>query len=119
MTDRDLLARMDRALDRIDGHMGRGNELMAEIREEHRLNREEHRLNREEHGRQHELNRAEHRLTRAAIHNNNQILRELLLQRAEDRRILHRVEHGIAAQTEGLLRVLDELRGGGPRAAGA
>ena len=105
MRTRELLRKMDRTLDRIDGHMVRGNELMEEIREEHRLNREQH-------SREHELNRREHRLNRAAIENNTRVLRELLLQRQEDRVILERIEQGIHAQTQGLLHVLDELRNG-------
>jgi hypothetical protein len=103
---------MDRTLDRIDGHMVRGNELMEEIREEHRLNREEHRLNREEHRLNRQQHEREHQLNRAAVQNNTQVLRELLLQRQEDRVILERVEQGIHAQTQGLLHVLDELRNG-------
>ena len=101
---------MDQTLEAIDGHMARGNELMDEIREEHRLNRQEH-----------QLNRREHQLNRAAVHNNTQVLRELLLQRREDRAILERIEQGIHAQTQGLLHVLDELRNGrsGPGTAGA
>jgi hypothetical protein len=114
---RELLRKIDRTLDRMDDHMARGNEHMArgnelieEIREEHRLNRREH-----------ELNRREHQLNRAAIENNTRILRELLLQREEDRRILERIEQGIHAQTQGLLHVLDELRNGpnGPGTAPA
>jgi hypothetical protein len=123
MRTRQLLAKMDRTLDRIDGHMVRGNELMEQIREEHRLNREtherEHRLNRDQYRRLHDISLREHQLTRAAVENNTSVLKELLLQRHEDRKILERIEHGIAAQTEGLMRVLDELRGEGPQAAGA
>jgi uncharacterized coiled-coil DUF342 family protein len=95
MADRDLL-------ERIDAHMARGNELMAEIREEHRLNRREHRLG-----------RAERRLNRAAIQEFRQVMREVVLDMRENRRILQRIEQGIHAQTEGLLHVLDELRGHG------
>jgi hypothetical protein len=48
-------------------------------------------------------------------------MRELLLQREEDRVFLERIEQGIHAQTQGLLHVLDELRNGrgGPDAAPA
>ena len=94
---------MDLTLERIDAHMTRGNELMEEIREEHQLNRREHQLN------------------RAAIQNNTQVLRELMLQRQEDRVVLERIEQGIHAQTQGLLHVLDELRNGrgGPGTAPA
>ena len=101
---------MDLTLERIDAHMTRGNELMEEIREEHQLNRREH-----------QLNRREHQLNRAAIQNNTQVLRELMLQRQEDRVVLERIEQGIHAQTQGLLHVLDELRNGrgGPGTAPA
>ncbi len=80
-------------------------------------NPSEHRLNR----REHELNRLEHRLNRAAIENNTRVLREVLLQRQGDRVILERIEQGIHAQTQGLLHVLDQLRGGrgGPGTAPA
>jgi hypothetical protein len=43
---------------------------------------------------------------------NTRVMRELLLQRKEDRRFLERIEQGIHAQTQGLLDVLDGLRGG-------
>ena len=90
-------------------YMARGNELMEQIREEHRLNREEHRLNREE-----------HRRNREFIGDATQMLRTLVLDLREDRRILRDIEHGVRAQTEGLLHVLDELRRrddpGGPAA---
>jgi hypothetical protein len=114
---RELLRKIDRTLDRMDEHMARGNEhmargnehmargneLMEEIREEHRLNRREHQLN------------------RAAVENNTRVLREVLLQRQEDRLILERIEQGIHAQTQRLLHVLDELRNGrnGPGTAPA
>jgi hypothetical protein len=123
MGTRQLLVRLDRTLVRLDEHMARsnehmarGNELMEEIREDHRRSREEH--------------RRELQQNRAAIHNNTQVLRQLLLQREEDREILERIErsivtgfasleHGIAARTRGLMRVLDKLDGEGPRPAGA
>jgi hypothetical protein len=112
MGTRQLLARMDRTLARIDEHMLRGNELMEEFHEEHRRAREAHRRELEQ--------------NRAAIHNNTQVLRQLLLQREEDREVLERIErgvvsieHGITAQTRGLMRVLDKLTGEGPSAAGA
>jgi hypothetical protein len=123
MTDRELLERVDRMLDRIDAHMARGNEqlvvsnahlargneLMDEIRFEHKLNREEHRLNRLEHQR----NQARFEETRA-------VMRDLVLEVREGKESLRDIRHGIQANTEGLLRVLDELRrGDGPAAAGA
>jgi hypothetical protein len=90
-------------------HNARADELIAEIREELRLNREEHRLNREEHRR----NQARFESTRA-------VMREMLLEWREGREILTDIRHGIQANTEGLLRVLDELRrSNGPSAAGA
>lgn len=41
MDDGDLSARLDLHLERIDGHMERGNELMGEIREEMRMSRQQ------------------------------------------------------------------------------
>jgi hypothetical protein len=75
---------------------------------------------REESRRQHERDLREHLLTRAAIENNNRVTRDLLLQGQENRKILAQIEQGIHAQTQGLLHVLDELRGGrGPGSAPA
>jgi hypothetical protein len=131
---RELLRKIDLTLERMDEHMARGNEHMARGNEhmargnEHMARgnrlmdeiRDELRLSREERREQHEENRREHRLNRAAWENNTRVLRELLLQREEDRKILERIEQGIHAQTQGLLHVLDELRGGrGPGAAPA
>ena len=128
MRTRQLLQRIDRTLDRIDAHMergnkhmNRGNELMEEIREEHRLNREEHRLNREQYDRLLQQSIRQEQRSQAAIERHARVVRELLLQREEDRRFLERIEQGIHAQTQGLLHVLDELRNGrgGPDAAPA
>jgi hypothetical protein len=99
MADRELLERLDTHIARGNVHMARGNELMEQIREEHRLNREEHRLNREE-----------HRLNRAFIESTRQVLRELVLEVRENREALKDIRHGIQAQTDGLMHVLDELR---------
>ena len=92
MADREML-------ERIDSHLSRGNELMEQIRQEHRLNREEHRLNREE-----------HRLNRAAVQGMREVAREVVLELREHRELLRDVRHGIQAQTESLMYVLDELR---------
>ena len=92
MADRGLL-------ERIDGHMARGNELMARNHELLLEMREE--------------NRREHELTRAAIRELRDVTREVLVELREHRRILERIEQGIQAQTQGLLYVLDELRGRG------
>ena len=97
-------------------HNKRADELMAEIRQELRLNREEHRLNREEH----RLNREEHRRNQARFESTRAVMREMLLELREGREILTDIRYGIQANTEGLLRVLDELRrSDGPSAAGA
>ena len=87
-----LVERIDRHLIRMDEHMARGNELMEQIREEHRLNRQEHRLN------------------RAFIEDSRKVIRELVLEVREGTEMLRGVRHGIQAQTEGLLHVLEELR---------
>jgi hypothetical protein len=118
---RELLRKIDRTLDRMDEHMSRGNELMDQMREEHRLNRQEHRLNREQYHRLQQESLRQEQRSQAAIERNTRVMRELLLQRQEDRVFLERIEQGIHAQTQGLLHVLDELRNGrgGPDAAPA
>jgi hypothetical protein len=84
-------------------------ELLEQIRDEMRLNREEHRLNREE-----------HRRNQARFQSSQAVMREMLLELREGREILSDIQDGIRANTQGLLRVLDELRrGDGPSAAGA
>jgi hypothetical protein len=123
MTDRELLERVDRMLDRIDGHMSRGNEQMArgnehmargndlmdEIRFENRLLRDELRLN-----------RLEHQRNQARFEESKSVLRNLAVELRDGRAILDDIRHGIQANTEGLLRVLDEFRrGDGPAGAGA
>jgi hypothetical protein len=56
----------------------------------------------------------------AAINNDRQVTREMLLELRDHREFLIDIRHGIRANTEGLLRVLDELRReDGPSAAGA
>jgi len=93
---------MDAHIAEMRAHNARADELMAEIREELRLNREEHRRN-----------QARFESTRA-------VMREMLLELREGREILSDIRHGIQANTEGLLSVLDELRrSDGPSAAGA
>jgi 5-formyltetrahydrofolate cyclo-ligase len=56
----------------------------------------------------------------AAINNDRQVTREMLQELRDHREFLIDIRHGIRANTEGLLRVLDELRReDGPSAAGA
>ncbi len=56
----------------------------------------------------------------AALNNDRQVTREMLLELREFREMLIDARHGIQSNTEGLLRVLDELRrGDGPSPAGA
>jgi hypothetical protein len=59
--------------------------------------------------------------TRAALHNLQQVNREILLELRAHRPILERIDQGVHANTEGLLHVLDELRNGrnGPGTAPA
>ena len=95
-------------------------ELMEQIRDEMRLNRKEHRLN-----------RLEHKRNQARFQNSQSVMREMVLELREGRetlremRIEMKADHkdirdGIRACTEGLLRVLDELRrDDGPSPAGA
>jgi succinate dehydrogenase/fumarate reductase flavoprotein subunit len=95
-------------------------ELLEEIRDEMRLNRNEMRLNRQEHKR-----------NQARFQNSQAVMREMLLELREGREVLQQlktemkaefadIRDAIRANTEGLLRVLDELRReDGPSAAGA
>jgi hypothetical protein len=77
-------------------------ELMEQIRDEMRLNREEHRRN------------------QARFANSQAVMREMVIELREGREILKDIQDGIRANTQGLLRVLDELRrGDGPSPAGA
>ena len=50
--------------------------------------------------------------TLGAIYNVQQVNREILLELREHRPILERIDNGVQANTEGLMHVLDELRGG-------
>ena len=63
----------------------------------------------------------EFKLTRASLENNTRVTREILLELREQRPVLERIDHGVHANTEGLLHVLDELRNGrgGPGTAPA
>ncbi len=102
-------------LERIEGHMARGNELMELTREDHALNRREH-----------ELNRREHELNRAAVHSTRDALRSLAAAvekqaEASDAMLasLGDMRDSIQANTRAVLHVLDELRGPGPAGAPA
>jgi chromosome segregation ATPase len=96
--------RTRRALERIDTRLG---DLLEELRKQHELDRE--------------LSRREHEQTRAAIHNVQQVNRAMLLELRDHRTILERIDHGVQANTQGLMHVLDELRNGrgGPGTAPA
>jgi len=71
---------------RMRALIARNNELLEEIKDEHRLNREEHRLNREEHRR----NREQLELNRREFASNRDVMRSLIAdveaQREEGRR---------------------------------
>jgi hypothetical protein len=96
---------------------------MASIREELRLNREELRpqvrLNREGVRAPLELSRREHQATQAALGNLRDVCRSLVVAVEENTVTLRDLRTEIRAQMEGLMHVLDELRGrdpGGERA---
>ena len=56
----------------------------------------------------------------AAMENDKQVTREMILELREQTVMLHDMRHGIQLTTEGLLRVLDEMRpDDGPSPAGA
>jgi len=95
-------------LERIEGHMARGNELMELIREDHALNRREHELN------------------RAAMHSTRDAVRSLAAAvekqaEASDAMLasLGDMRDSVQANTRAVLHVLDELRGPGPAGAPA
>ena len=96
-----------RRLTRIDRHLDRGDELMASIREDLRLNTEAYE-------RHFELSRREHQATQAALGNLRDVCRSLVVAVEENTRTLRDLRAEIRAQTEGLMHVLDKLRGRGP-----
>jgi hypothetical protein len=93
MADRDVLQR-------IDAHMERGNQLLGDIRAEHRLNRAAF----------HELRD----VTRSAVVTMTELAEE---SRGVQRR-LDDMGDEIRANTRAVLHVLDQLRGEGPEAPG-
>lgn len=96
-------------LRRIDAHMARGNELMAEIREEHRLTREEHERNRRFY--------ADLSAKNAEVVADNKAVMRNLVGEIRTMRDENRVHH--EAMTGALLDLAAEIRswGGGPAAA--
>ena len=88
---------MDARLERMDAHMERGNELMAQIRE------------------QHQLNLREHERCEAAFNATRDSIRAMTAEIHENTRTLKDIQDGIKASNKGLLRVLDRLdEGFGP-----
>ena len=108
--------RRGRALERIDARLG---ELLEELRTQHELDRE---ANRHEHEQTRAsfalVSRREHERTCASFAHVNP---EILLELRDHRTILERIDHGVQANTQGLVHVLDELRNGrsGPGTAPA
>ena len=93
--------RTRRGLEKIDTRLG---QLVEELRKQHELDRD--------------VNSREHQHTRAAF---GKVSREILLEPRDHRAILQRIDHGVQANAEGLMHVLDELRNGrgGPGTAPA
>ncbi|MGH2741069.1 MAG: hypothetical protein ACRDN8_01040 [Thermoleophilaceae bacterium] len=92
-------------------HFSEEMHLTREMQEQHQAALErEFELNRAEH----ELNRREHQQTRAAVQNLRDVCRTLVVQIEENTQTLRDLRGEIRAQTEGLMHVLDELRGRGP-----
>jgi hypothetical protein len=108
MRTRRALESIDASLGQLDARLGqldaRFGQLLEEMRKQHELDRE--------------VNRREHQHARAAF---GQVSREILLELRDHRPILERIDHGVQANTEGLMHVLDELRNGrsGPGTAPA
>jgi hypothetical protein len=100
--------RTRRALEGIEAGLrqldARFDQLVDELRTQHELDRE--------------VNRREHQHTRAAF---GQVSREIVLELRDHRAILERIDHGVEANAQGLMHVLDELRNGrgGPGTAPA
>jgi hypothetical protein len=76
--------------------------------------REELRLNREAYERHFEMSRRERQATQAALGNLRDVCRSLVVAVEENTRTLRDLRAEMRAQAEGLMRVLDELRGRGP-----
>lgn len=85
-------------------------ELLEVIREEQRQGREEQRRAREEGREEQRRARAEELRNQARFENTRAMMREMVLELREGREMLTDMRHGIQANTEGLLRVLDEFR---------
>jgi hypothetical protein len=101
MRTKALLRRLDEHMARADEHMARGNQLMEEIREEHRLNRAAF----------HELRD----VTRSAV----VMLQGLVEESRETQARLVDMGDEIRANTRAVLPVLDRLEGPGPSGASA
>jgi hypothetical protein len=101
MEDRELLTRLDEHLARGNDQMARGNQLMEEIRAEHRLNRAAF----------HELRD----VTRWAV----ATLKGLVEESRKTQARLDDMADEIKANTRAVLHVLDELQGRGPGTSGA
>jgi hypothetical protein len=99
--------RQPERLTHIDRHLEPGDELMASIREELRLNREAYE-------RHFELSRREHQATQAALEDLRDVCRSLVAAVEDNTRALRDLRAEIRAQKQVLMQVLDELRGRGP-----
>jgi len=110
----DGLEGMDGRLEGMDGRLEGMDDRLGSIDGRFAVMLEELREQRRE-------NQREHELTRAAILNVQEVNREILVELREHRPILERIDHGVQANTEGLMHVLDELRNGrgGPGTAPA
>jgi hypothetical protein len=81
---------------------------------------EEHRLHRAELAAMHEDRKRRFDAIDVAMEQDKRVTREMVLDLREQTAMLRDLRHGIQANTEGLLRVLDEFRrNDGPSAAGA
>jgi hypothetical protein len=95
-------------------------EAMDRVDEGQRLHRIELELHRADFNAMREEQRRRFDAIDAAIENDRAVTREMVIELREGRAMLRDIRHGIKANTEGLLRVLDEFRRGeGPAGAGA
>lgn len=116
----------DEFLSRIDAHMERGNELMQQIRAEHRLSRATYERILEDQGRRESRYQEQLQITREVVRRNEIAFQEgsrLAAQHIERLQELgerlQELGEEVRAQTQAIFRMLDRFDDGGAEPAGA
>ncbi|MGI8727549.1 MAG: hypothetical protein ACR2K6_07715 [Solirubrobacterales bacterium] len=109
MTDSEFLARFDRHVERMDGHLQQGHQLMTEIREEMRLSREEIRSSRDEVRSSQEERGDLRTFIREITVRQERVTQQLVEQIAEGTRELRDVSLASRQHTQALGLMLDRL----------